>query len=159
MTSKLELKALTLLRSAELTKNMESSHLKKLAAMAKEVEFEANKIIYRRGDTGQGVYLIEEGEVGIEMDVPGHGLVVMNKLGSGMFFGWSSLFPSWQKMAWTRAILDTRVLMFDAERVREACRADHELEYAVIRRASKSTAERIKANRQQLIDLTTLQNL
>ncbi|RMF04148.1 MAG: cyclic nucleotide-binding domain-containing protein [Chloroflexi bacterium] len=153
MTSKLELKVITLLRSVELTREMDSNHLKTLASFAKEVEFEANTLIYRRGDKGQAVYLIEEGEVVIEMDIPGHGLMVMNTLGPGDFFGWSSLFTSERKMAWTRATKNTRAIAFDAEQLQAACKLDHELEYAIVRRAAQSTANRIKANRKQLADL------
>ena len=70
MTSQFELKVLTLLRSVDLMRDIETDKLKKLAAIAREVVFEPDQVIYRRGDTGQAVYLIEEGEVVIEMDVP-----------------------------------------------------------------------------------------
>lgn len=155
MTSKLELKVLTLLRSVELTREMDTDQLKKLASIAREVEFEAGKLIYRRGDAGQAVYLLEEGEVVIEMDVPGHGLMVMNTLGPGDFFGWSSLFPSERKMAYTRASKPSRAIAFDADLLRDICKSDHDFEYAVVRRAAESTANRIKANRQQLIDMVS----
>jgi CRP-like cAMP-binding protein len=132
---------------------MDSSHLKILAALAQEKTFEADKLIYRRGDKGQAVYLIVEGEVVIEMEVPHHGLLVMNTLGPGDFFGWSAMFPSERKMAWTRSTKQTRVMAFDAARLRQACTANHELEYAIVRRAAESTANRIKSNRQQLLNL------
>lgn len=46
MTSQTELKALTMLRAVSLTCDLEIKHLKKLAAMAREVEFAAGEIIY-----------------------------------------------------------------------------------------------------------------
>jgi CRP-like cAMP-binding protein len=153
MTSQFELKVLTLLRSVDLMRDIDTEKLKKLAAIAIEVVFEPDQVIYRRGDTGQAVYLIEEGEVVIEMDVPGYGLMVMNTLEPGDFFGWSSLFPSERKMAWTRSTKFTRAIAFDAAELRAACRADHELEYGIVRRAAESTAQRIQANRKSLIDL------
>jgi CRP-like cAMP-binding protein len=107
MTSKFELQVLTLLRSVELTRTMDSKHLKILASVAQEKTFEADRLIYRRGDKGQAVYLIAEGEVVIEMEIPNYGLMVMNTLGPGDFFGWSSLFPSEHKMAWTRSTKQT----------------------------------------------------
>ena len=158
MTSKLELKILTLLRNAELTRDMDSQHLKVLAAIGREVEFEANKSIYRRGDTGHAVYLVESGKVVIEIDVPNQGLVVMNVVEPGGFFGWSSLFPSERKMAWTRTAEHTYAIAFNAAQLREACTRDHALEYAIVRRAARSTASRIQANRQQLIDLLKQDN-
>lgn len=155
MTSKFELKIITLLRSVELTQDMETDHLKKLAAIAREIKIEADRVIYRRGDAGQAVFLIEDGEVAIEMDIPGRGLTVMNRLGPGQFFGWSALFPSERKMAWTRTTKPTRAIAFDAADLRAVCRADHEFEYAIVRRAAESTANRIKLTRQQLSDLFT----
>jgi len=153
MTSKTELKALTLLRSAELTHDMKTEHLRKLASFATEVEFPQGEIIYHKGSTGKAVFLIEAGQVIIETNVPGHGNMTMNTLGPGQFFGWSSLFPSERKMAWTRAAEFTRAIAIDAAQLRSTWQADHTLEYAIVRRAGKDMANRIRATRQQLADI------
>ena len=150
MTSKVELKALTLLRSAELTRNMETKHLRKLASLASEVEFSEGELIYRKGDRGQALYLIEEGQVVVEITVPGQGQVTINTFGPGQFFGWSSLFPTGRKMAWTRAVKPTRAIAINANRLGAACRFDHNLEYALVWRAVRAMVDRIKVNRQQL---------
>jgi len=153
MSTKIELKALTMLRSAELTHDMETKHLKELAAIATEVNFAKDQIIYQKGSKGQALYLIEEGEVVIETDVPGQGLIVMNRLRPGQFFGWSSLFPFERKMGWTRAVRPTWVIAFNADRLRALWHTDHELEYAIVRRAGRDMANRIRATRQQLADI------
>jgi len=155
MTSKVELKALTLLRSAELTADMDTEHLRKMAAVAQEVKFAQDEIIYQKGSTGWAVYLIEKGEIVIETNVPGQGLVGMITLGPGHFFGWSSLFPAERKMAWTRANKPTRAIAFDASRLRAAWHSDYNLEYALVRRAGKDMAGRIKATRQRLFKMMT----
>jgi CRP-like cAMP-binding protein len=158
MTSQIELKALTMLRSAELTHDMETEHLTAMASIAVEMEFAEDMIIYEKGRRGQALYLIEVGEVVIETDIPGQGRIVMNRLGPGQFFGWSSLFPLERKMGRTRAIKPTRVIAFNAERLRSLWRADHELEYAVVRRAGRDMANRIRATRQQLADVLASNN-
>jgi CRP-like cAMP-binding protein len=150
MTYKVELKALTLLRSAELTQDMETKHLRKLASMASEVEFSAGELIYQKGDMGRAVYLIEAGEVVVELAVADQGLVTINTFGPGQFFGWSSLFPSERKMAWTRAAEPTRAIAINASRLKAACQFDHNLEYAIVRRASRAMADRILAVRRQM---------
>lgn len=150
MASKTELRALTMLRSIELTRDMETRHLRKLASIAQEITFHEGEIIYRQGDKGKAVYLIQEGKVAIEMDIPGQDQVVMNYLGPGEFFGWSSLFPLEHKMAWTRASQATQALMFDADALRDACRIDHTLEYVIVRRAGRDMVNRIKATRHYL---------
>ncbi|MCB0208228.1 MAG: cyclic nucleotide-binding domain-containing protein [Anaerolineae bacterium] len=150
MASKTELKALTMLRSIELTRDMETKHLRKLASIAQETAFGGNEVIYRQGDKGKGLYLIQEGEIVIEMDIPGQPRVALNRLGSGQFFGWSSLFPIERKMAWTRAVQPTYALLFDARALQDACRLDHTLEFTIVRRAGRDMVERIKATRSLL---------
>lgn len=151
--SKTEFKALAMFRSVELMRNMETEHLHKLASLAREVKFLEGEIIYCRGNIGKAIYLIEEGQVTIETDVPGQGSIVLNILGPGQFFGWSSLFPSERKMFLTRAVKPTRAIAIDANRLRAAWQRDHSLEYAVIRCAGEDMANRIKATRQQLADM------
>lgn len=150
MTSKFELKVLTALRASELMHGMQANHLKKMAAIATELTFDADKVIYQKGAAGQAVYLIQSGQVVIETNVPGQGQIVMNTLGPGQFFGWSSLFPAERKMAWTRAIKPTRVFAFNAAKLHDAFQADHTFEYALVRRAGQAMIERIKATRNQL---------
>lgn len=150
MASKIEPKALTMLQSIELTGDMEMKHLKKLSTMASQVEFAAGEIIYSKGDMGKALYLIEEGEVVIETDIPDQGSVRLNTLGPGQIFGWSSLFPPERKMFSTRATKPTRAIAINASQLRAAWQSDHELEYAIIRRAGQDMATRIKATRQRL---------
>jgi CRP-like cAMP-binding protein len=156
MASKTELKALKMLRSVALTRDMELEHLHKLASLATEVEFLESEIIYCRGDMGKAVYLIEEGQVVIETDIPGQGPVTLNILGPGQFFGWSSLFPPERKMASTRALVPTRAIAINARQLRAAWQMDHYLEYAIVRRAGRDMVNRIKATRQQLVDMLVL---
>jgi len=155
MTSKTELKTLTMLRAAELTKDMETEHLHKLASITSEVTFEENKIIYQRGATGRAIYLIESGEVVIEMERPGQGVIIMNRLGPGQFFGWSSLFPGERKIAWTRTTKPTRAIAIDSNRLRQLWQADYDLEYAIVRRAGRDMANRIKNARRNLFEMLT----
>ncbi|MCB0193882.1 MAG: cyclic nucleotide-binding domain-containing protein [Anaerolineae bacterium] len=150
MASKTELKALTMLRSIELTRDMETKHLRKLASIAQETTFDRDQIIYRQGDKGKGLYLIQDGEIVIEMDIPGQSHVVLNKLRSGEFFGWSSLFPLERKMAWTRAVQPTCALVFESRLLQDACRLDHTLEFTIVRRAGRDMVERIKSTRHLL---------
>ena len=72
-----ELRILTALRAIEPLQGLETPHLKKLAAIATESQFSTDEIIYREGDLGQAIYLIQKGEVAIEMDVPDYGPVTL----------------------------------------------------------------------------------
>jgi CRP-like cAMP-binding protein len=153
MTSKTELKALTMLRSVDLTHDLDTKQFKKLAALAREVEFAPGEIISSRGEVGKALYLIQAGEVVIETDTPGQNPVMLHNLGQGQFFGWSSLFPGERKMFSTRAVKLTRAFAFEATALRLAWQTDHELEYAIVRRAGRAMVDRLRATRQAVAEM------
>jgi hypothetical protein len=53
-------------------------------------------------------------------------------------------------MAWTRAAKPTRAFAINASRLKAACQFDHNLEYAIVRRASRAMADRILSVRRQM---------
>lgn len=152
MTQQTEFKTLAILRNMDLTRDMETKHLKKIAAVATEVEFAQDEIIYSAGEIGKAVYIIRSGEVAIEMEVPGQGQVNILTVGPGELFGWSSLFPSERKNARARAIKPTQAIAIDAEQLRAAWQTDHTLEHAIIQRTAKVMVDRIKGTRQRLLE-------
>ena len=60
-------------------------------------------MVYREGDPGSPVYLVEEGLVAVELVVPGRGAVTILTVGPGEIFGWSSLFYQRPKTSAARA--------------------------------------------------------
>ena len=150
MTTKTELRLLTILRGIKALEGMESAHLKKLAALATEITFAKDQIIYREGDLGDAIYFIEDGQVVIEMSVSDGPPIKMYPVESGQLFGWSALFPPRRKQARARAIVPTHVIAINAARLREAFRADQGLENALIQRVNEVIADRLAVTRQQL---------
>jgi CRP-like cAMP-binding protein len=130
---------------------MKTSHLRKLAALATEITFDQDQIIYREGDLGEAIYFIEEGEVVIEMGLLGvSSLVKMYSVGPGQLFGWSALFPPRRKQARARAVVLTRAIAIDAANLRETMLADQGLENMLIQQVNEVIADRLAMTRQQL---------
>ncbi len=151
MTTKDELRMITNLRSMPFTQGMEPKHVKKLASLAVEVKFATNDIIFREGDEGQAIFLIEEGQVVVETEVAGRGQVPMLTVGKGELLGWSSLFPPRRKTSNARATMPTWAIAIDVNRLQEAFQSDHSLEVEVIRRVAGALSERLKNTRQHLL--------
>jgi CRP-like cAMP-binding protein len=148
-----ELKILTALRAMKSLQGMKTPHLKKLTALAAEVNFTQDQIIYREGDLGQAIYFIEEGEVVIEMGLPDLSYPVkMYPVSQGQLFGWSALFPPRRKQARARAVVPTKVIAIDAAKLREVMLADQGLENALIQRVNEVIADRLAITRQQLVN-------
>ena len=141
------------LGSMEFTQGLESKHLKKLVSMAREVTFAEGETIFHEGDMGDEVYLVQEGQVAVEIHVPGRGRVTILTVGPGQLLAWSSLFPPQRKTASGRTLSPTRAIAIDGAQLREACEADHDLGYTVIWRVAGLVAERLKATRLQLLDM------
>lgn len=64
-----ELETLTALRSNAITGELESKVLKKMATVTYEQKFSAEELVYNAGDLGQSLYIVQSGEVVIEMPV------------------------------------------------------------------------------------------
>jgi CRP-like cAMP-binding protein len=148
-----ELKITTALRATELFHDLETPYLHKLASIATEIAFAAEKIIYRPGEVGQAIYLVLEGDVSIEMEVPGHGTVTVFTVGPGHLFGWSSIFPPRRKKASARVLEPTRAIVINADQLLDLFRADHGFERAITGLISEIVADRMQATRLELAKL------
>ena len=132
---------------------LEPAQLDRLAGLCGPVAWEEGAAIFREGDGGSPLYLVERGRVAIEVTVPGRGRVTILTAGPGEVFGWSSLFDRRPKTAAARAVAATTALAFDAEGLEAACDADPRLGYALARRVLRTVADRLKATRMQFQDM------
>jgi CRP-like cAMP-binding protein len=150
MTSQTELKLITALRSMAALHDLETSHLRKLASIAGELTFPADTIVYREGDVGEAIYLIQAGEVVIEMPAGEASFAPVCTLGPGQLFGWSALFPGRHKVARARVAKPARVIIIKADRLRNLFRSDHGLEHIINQRITEVVADRVKSTRRDL---------
>jgi CRP-like cAMP-binding protein len=148
-----ELKIVTELRATELFHGLETPHLHKLASVATETPFSEGQIIYRPGEVGQAIYLVLEGEVTIEMEVPDYGMVTIFNVGPGHLFGWSSIFPPRRKKARARVLQPTRAIVINASQLLDLFRSDHSFESAITGLIAEIVADRMQATRFELAKL------
>jgi CRP-like cAMP-binding protein len=151
-----ELKKVTELRATELFHDLEAPYLHKLASIATETTFSTGKIIYRPGEVGQAIYLVLAGEVTIEMEVAGHGMVTVFTVGPGHLFGWSSIFPPRRKKASARVLEPTRAIVINASQLLDLFRSDHGFEKAITGLIAEIVADRMQATRLELAKLVAL---
>lgn len=141
------------LQAMETLQDLPPELLRKLANLACEVSFAENQILFREADIGEFVYLIDEGQVALDIRVPGRGRATILTVGPGQMLGWSALFPSGHKTAGARAVKPTRAIALNAAQLREAMQEDHELGCAMLWRVAEVIAGRLKATRLQLLDI------
>lgn len=141
------------LQPMEFTAGLEPQHLVKLASLATEVFFDAGENIFLEGDSGELLYLIEQGRVALYIHVPGRGRVTILTVDGGRLLGWSSMFPPHHRTASARALIPTRALAINAPQLWEACRADNELGFNIICRVAEAVTSRLVSTRLQLLDM------
>lgn len=133
---------------------LDPKHLNQLAAIAQLRRIKAGETIFREGDKEDNFYVVLEGRVALDIFVPHRGKVRFYTAEPWEVFGWSSVTPTVrQRTAGAAAVLDSFVVGFDAEKLRQACDADHDLGYLVMRRLANIIAGRLMVTRLQLLDM------
>jgi CRP/FNR family transcriptional regulator, cyclic AMP receptor protein len=133
-------------------RGMSGDHLAVLAAASQHVAFGAGRRLFEEGQTADRFWLIDAGQVRIDMIVPGDGRVTIETLGRGDFLGLSWLLPPFQWRSGAMATQATEAFEFAAPDVRAACDADPVLGAEFNRRLSGVLARRLHATQTRLID-------
>ncbi|MEO8311538.1 MAG: Crp/Fnr family transcriptional regulator [Caldimonas sp.] len=127
-------------------------HKARLAGLATQVRFAANDVIFREGDDYSVLYLLEEGMVALELEVPGHLLRVQTLYG-GDVFDWSALLPHAGKHFQARALEPVTALAFEGGELLASFRSDPEFGLVFMLRLMGVVSERLRATRMQLLDM------
>ena len=127
-------------------------HIEKLSALAKEVQFERDSVIFHEGDECHDFYLIVEGRVALEIEAPGHTFRVQT-LHEGDELGWSAILMGRGKHFQARALQPVQALAFDGAALLDACRADPAFGFALMYRMLGVVSERLQATRLQVLDM------
>jgi CRP/FNR family cyclic AMP-dependent transcriptional regulator len=124
----------------------------RLAAIAKEVRFASNEVIFHEGDDYSVFYLLGKGMVALELELPGHLLRVQTVYG-GDVFDWSALLPHAGKHFQARALEPVTALAFEGEQLLAAFQADPQFGLAFMLRLMGVVSERLRNTRLQLVDM------
>ena len=124
----------------------------RLAAIAKEVRFASNQVIFHEGDDYSVFYLLGKGMVALELEVPGHVLRVQTLYG-GDVFDWSALLPHAGKHFQARALEPVTALAIEGNQLLASFKADPQFGLAFMLRLMGVVSERLRNTRLQLLDM------
>src|SRR5205809_5333567 len=114
---------LAMLRHHPFVMEFDTRHVERLAALAKDIRFDRNHVIFREGDECSEFYLIVNGLVALEIAAPGHTFRV-HTLFAGDELGWSALLMGSGKHFQARALERVEALAFEGADLLAACRDD-----------------------------------
>ena len=139
------------LHTQRFLRGMETSQLDTLARAASEVSYPAGHRLFADGNYADKFWLIESGQVALDLLMPGEGPVVVDNIGIGGIVGWSWLLPPYQWAFGGVCVTEVRAYQFDAKAVRELCAADPALSAELTARLFEVVARRLQDTRTRLI--------
>lgn len=141
-------------RSHPFLAGLRENHLSAICAEAIEMDFQPGEIILREREPAFHAYLLTRGKVGIQVHSRSTGReVLIDTLGPGELLGWSWLFAPFCWHLQARAIEPTHALMLDGASLMVRCEEDHDLGYALMKRATQTLIRRVDAMRQTILGM------
>ncbi len=132
---------------------LDPRYLQLAVGCAANVRFNEGDLIFQEGEEADSFYLIRQGQVALELFVPGRGSLTIQTVGEGDVLGWSWLIPPYHWRFDARAMRPTLAIVLDGKCLRAKCEEDHELGYQLGKRIASSLGQRLDATRLQLLDL------
>ena len=133
--------------------NLDPQHVQTLLECAQECRFTRGEYLKRQGEPADQIYLIESGEVTLEISVPHHGLLRIETLGSGQVLGWSCLVEPYRWRFDARAVTPVEGFALDTVCLRAKCERDQSFGYNVLSRCVPVMAQRLEATQLKLMEL------
>ena len=144
---------LSLLAGHPFFKDFDESLLQQIAPLATGERFEDGEYILREGQDADEFYLIQAGQVALEIYTPGRGVLTVETIGAGDTLGWSWMIPPHQWRFDAKAVGLTRTIRIDGKRLRDLCEEDHDLKNEMLIRVTQLIAHRLHATRTQLMGI------
>lgn len=131
---------------------MASKHVDLIVEGAREVEFDADHIIFREAEPANQFFLIESGSVALEAGAEGKKSAAIQVVGDGELLGWSWLFPPFAWHFRARAVQPTRAIVLNGGHLLVLCEENHDLGFDVMRRIAQIAISRMEAASKKLLE-------
>jgi CRP-like cAMP-binding protein len=122
-------------------------HLKQLARAAHLKEHLPGTVLFSEGRASAYVYLLLQGEVRLEIEVPGQGALPIQTLGAGELIGWSPLLRAGPMTATAHTVTRCRLAALDAAQILALSDQDPRFGLEFMRRTAVALAQRLRATR------------
>ena len=132
---------------------MPDEHLQTIAGCGKLVRFKAGDYLLREGEEADTFYIVRQGEVAIESDIPAGGPLSIARVGAGGITGYSWLFPPHRNHFDSIALTDVSTVALDGQCLRNKAENDSALGYQLMKRFAQVVLERLQATRRQMLDV------
>lgn len=140
------------LRRSRVLRDLNDRELAEVAKLGTLWKRPAGVRVIREGSEAVGVYLIVDGRVQVRMTSRDGHEVVIDELGPGDLFGWSSVLDqgSFKAAIWT--LEECSLVVIDGKKLRALFEANNHIGYRVCREIAEVIASRLERLRSRLAD-------
>ena len=142
---------LQLIGALPLLRGMPPGHISRLAAAARHVSLPRDHRLFDEGGPAEKFWIVDAGEVALDVLVPGVGRLVIETLGRGSVVGLSWLVPPYQWQFGAICTQPMQAFEFDARAIRAACAEDPAFGYAIAMRFMTVASHRLQVTRGRLL--------
>ena len=142
------------LKRSDLFRELDDEHLAVVAKMSTHHLFDAGTIIYRQGAVADLIHVIEEGLVGIILEVGPLAQRQVQAAANFESFGWSAMIPPYTRTATVKALEKTKVIVFNGRELAAFCTTHPEVGFKIMQAVARVIAERLRQAYIQLLGVT-----
>lgn len=124
-----------------------------VSGCARNVRFEPDSYLFRKGEPADEFYLVREGRIGLQASAQGGKPVTFETVSNDEVVGLSWLIPPYRWSFDARAMTRVRAIGIDATCLRDKCETDHHLGYEMMKRFMPVLIGRLEGARLQALDL------
>jgi len=148
---------LDVIQECHVFKRLSSEQCQKLVSISREETYQGGEYVFRQGDQAQSLYVVEEGEVVLQLDLapsPGQGppqWATLDIIKKGQAFGWSAIVEPHGFTTSAQAIQRCKCVAIDGVQLLNLMESDSILGYRVLKELSQVIASRLVRTRQALL--------
>ena len=141
------------LKNIQFLQDFSDDHMQHLASLAEIKEFPAGSVVFREGQPSSSVYLVVQGNITLEINVPTRGAMPFQAVGPGELLGWTPVLGPGPMTATASAQAPSTLLVLNAAQIQAFCASDLSFGFALMQRIVQVLTSRLSATRLLLMDL------
>lgn len=143
------------LRNHSFGSGLPPAAIRMLAGIAQARDFKAGEYLWKQGDRAEVLYLIDSGQIALEILVPHQGPLQIETVGAGEVLGWSCLLEPYRWHFDARTLEDVSALVLESKRLRQQCDDLPVVGYRVLKQLTPLLEVRLQKMRLRILELNS----
>jgi CRP-like cAMP-binding protein len=144
------------LRECEVFSALTNAELEKVAGLVLEKEYEAGTTIFQGGDSAEGLFVLQEGKVAVQMTLPKTQMQMSRRITVDVVtrngvVGWSAIVEPYMYTLTAVCLQKVKALSISGNKLRWLLQDDPKIGYGVMKGLIKVVASRLDDTRQLLV--------